>query len=1149
VGLRRRVSVACTVLLMAIATGCVTTRPPATDDDAPGPEFVISSPTEGAVLSGATFFEVQVLDVTAATHVEFMAGDRPLAPQHPGEHKYRVFLIASDYDDGPLTLEARVTDTAGATARQQITVEVVAEPPGQAVVSTSGAVLGAREANGSISTLWIPGDGNAGADVTFESRTQDQVKLDTGIDYEALGVTFLGAQRLTSDRPVSGPLMVGSGGFGPMVQPGQAVVNYVITPDADGSGIAELVVVNSATVAPNGDVVSDPPLVPMFGPLESEDATLSFYSPGIGPSHARGRPGDRLSFRARNLQPFSLFANAAVYESLVEDVRIEMPLQFTNAVASEECIGFGGGGGLCTTVVTFTVETIIPPLPPGPARVTVGMRASTGDIVGPVYDLTIDEAPASDRSVGQAFSEMLEVAALAIDILEEAQDQGLVPVHESPDELRAHLANIAALLDLIVTEVEAEAVPMDVGRSAVPPWLRRAFGGTLALANTGSCGSLSGGELTQQTAINAAKCLSDVGKIVGGIAGAALALSVVGSPLGLGFGAWMFVHVSSKFVAPAAGAYLFLAAAALLNTALSTDGSSLTTGMGAIVPAGGPGAGNVLAPSNSAATQGLRTAIVPQPLPVGRFAVKVYIDGSPLPFTGLSDANGFFTIPQIPEDQSFTAVAIDTTSGAVRSAGGVGGPMGAVVTMLFDFTSDAASTPVVGFGSNVSGTLSEVETHIYALEADAGQVARFGLFTPAPNAWSDPDVILTVTTPSGQVLGTTANRAQYPHFKTILEQELSETGTYLVVVANTTTEPRDYTLGLVDVASPQEVVPGSTGVTVESSLPVLYDLGRYSFESQAFAAVKILLGHPADSDLNATLHLRRPDGGTGPLAGATSSATRSVVIGPRGLVAGGTYTLEVAAAENGTQLEEFLGGFHATLFAPPVLPVPLGQHVAGHVGGHQIATYDLAGAGVASATVAVIVERPTQGVSTYGTLELLNAGGGLVQRRLEGNGAFGYAQFGIFDVASYPAVVVNNLEDAGFDYQLALTPIPVPIDLGADRPVLDAAGSLDVVGEVVSYLFSGGEGEEVELTLSHPDGESLHATLELFASDGSGTRGSRLGTTTTNATTRTSTLSRTLPATGTYLVDVSTLGTVATHWSFDTLDQAVGDFELVLEFE
>jgi hypothetical protein len=161
-----------------------------------------------------------------------------------------------------------------------------------------------------------------------------------------------------------------------------------------------------------------------------------------------------------------------------------------------------------------------------------------------------------------------------------------------------------------------------------------------------------------------------------------------------------------------------------------------------------------------------------------------------LPFTGLSDANGFLTIPQIPADQSFTAVAIDTMTGAMRSTGGVGGPVDAVVTMLFDFTSDAESPAVVGFGSNVSGTLSEMETHIYALEAEAGPAARFGLFTPAPNAWSDPDVILTVTTPSGQVLGTTANRAQYPHFKTVLEQELSETGTYLVLVASTSTEPR-----------------------------------------------------------------------------------------------------------------------------------------------------------------------------------------------------------------------------------------------------------------------------------------------------------------------------------------------------------------------
>ena len=44
---------------------------------------------------------------------------------------------------------------------------------------------------------------------------------------------MLGAQAIASDRPLDGAMGVSSGGFGPMVQPGQAVVNYRIAPDAD----------------------------------------------------------------------------------------------------------------------------------------------------------------------------------------------------------------------------------------------------------------------------------------------------------------------------------------------------------------------------------------------------------------------------------------------------------------------------------------------------------------------------------------------------------------------------------------------------------------------------------------------------------------------------------------------------------------------------------------------------------------------------------------------------------------------------------------------------------------------------------------------------------------------------------------------------
>ena len=100
-----------------------------------------------------------------------------------------------------------------------------------------------------------------GASVAFETITQAEVLARTGVDYDGLGVTFLGAQEIRSSVPTGDGVAMTSGGFGPMVQPGQTVVSYRILADA-GRGVGELSVINGASVAPNGDVVSNPLVVP-----------------------------------------------------------------------------------------------------------------------------------------------------------------------------------------------------------------------------------------------------------------------------------------------------------------------------------------------------------------------------------------------------------------------------------------------------------------------------------------------------------------------------------------------------------------------------------------------------------------------------------------------------------------------------------------------------------------------------------------------------------------------------------------------------------------------------------------------------------------------------------------------------------------------
>ena len=254
----------------------------------------------------------------------------------------------------------------------------------------------------------------------------------TGVDYDALGVTFLGAQEITSDRTLEGPLGVSSGGFGPQVQPGQAVVNYMITPDADGDGIDELMVVNTASVAPNGDVISDPIPQAQLGSTvtvnRSGTATLQPLQTGV-----RGPPGTQLEFDVDGFNPGSFFGNVAVFSSLVDDTEIELPGSIQAAPGDQ-------AGQL--------FSTIIPPLPAGAATLTL-RNDTTGSSVGPI-EVTVEAAPTLSRPAIEVIDEFLAdtlgfVSAIdaSSEQAEAARDEALAALQE----LRLQFAELASFED------------------------------------------------------------------------------------------------------------------------------------------------------------------------------------------------------------------------------------------------------------------------------------------------------------------------------------------------------------------------------------------------------------------------------------------------------------------------------------------------------------------------------------------------------------------------------------------------------------------------------------------------------------------------------------------------------------------------------
>ncbi len=326
----------------------------------------------GSRVSGAIFFGIQLQDAAEVEGVQLYVGGELVTPTFPGENTLRVFVIPRDHPEGPLELRA-VVRSGGVDRQSRIQVQVVHAPPSSGIVAASGAILGDAEASGAISTVSIPAGVATGASISFETMTQAQVLAATGVDYDALGVTFLGAQEIRSTIPTGDRVAMTSGGFGPMVQPGQTVVSYRIGPDM-GRGVGELMVIGGASVAPNGDVVSNPPVVP-----QAADATLSsalgtrslaLHGAGLRPASTlpAGPPGSLIEVAATGL---NIYAVHGYY------VRFRVGATTAEVPAT---VGLNADG-------RQYLLAVVPPLPTGAA--TVELVWKVGDTVIASYAMTI----------------------------------------------------------------------------------------------------------------------------------------------------------------------------------------------------------------------------------------------------------------------------------------------------------------------------------------------------------------------------------------------------------------------------------------------------------------------------------------------------------------------------------------------------------------------------------------------------------------------------------------------------------------------------------------------------------------------------------------------------------------------------------------
>jgi len=655
------------------------------------PAFEIISPANGGTISGMMYFAVQPTDAATVSSVTFKAGSTNLGTDSDASDGFKVFLNASDLPAGTLELSAIGTGESGETTKS-ITVNVVPNPPSSATVGSEGGVLASEI--GSIITL-PPDSVPDGTNISVTEMTQEEITTENGFDWDAMGVTFLGAQKIQSNANISKPLGVASAGFGNRVQPGQAVVNYRIAPDADGDGVDELIVVNTASVAPNGDVISDP--VPQ---VQVGSATVTSGSRRVTTRDLNGgltgTIGNLLKIEANGFNPASLYGNVAVWTSLVDGETFEVSgIVWPDPADSSQQI----------------FSTVIPPLSVGQATLML-RNESTGSTVGP-FNVTIETGESLSGSAEEIIDRFLTDTINYFNGLP-----------ASPEEAKAIST---AVMELTQTQNSFQ----ELIKNGPTPQEQQGLNDLALLIQNSSVYTVEGSRSLVPSGYDADARFSDVLGFLGGVAGyiggiagaiaATTALGAVAAGLGIVVGALAIPFFACKLIR--GGSCFGDPPSDPSSQACSpsqSSGGSGTTGMGAAPPPGGNGCGNARGGSNS--LRGGNTT-------AGRYLVKLFSGGSSIPFTGVSDAGGYFFIPLIPEAEPFTAIAFDTTTGETRTFEGTGPAIGDSVFMFFDFLSEAepVGTPIE-IGDVVNGEISEAgEIDIYSFSAQAGQQVYFDL--------------------------------------------------------------------------------------------------------------------------------------------------------------------------------------------------------------------------------------------------------------------------------------------------------------------------------------------------------------------------------------------------------------------------------------
>ena len=892
-------------------TGGGNKNPPNPKPSTGGPSFVISSPKDGSNITGTIYFSAQPFDATEVASVNFKAGNTDLGTDTTASDGFKVLLDSKDFPEGTLTLTAVLEGKNGKSSTQNISVTNKPSPPSQATVTNEGAALGTTEASGALSTLSIPSGATVGSNVKFEAKTKEEVKAATGVDYDALGVTFLGAQEISASEPLETPVAVTSGGFGPMVQPNQIVVNYMIAPDADDDGVGELMVANTASVTPNGDIISDPIPEIQLG------ATKVTTSSGTKTLHTlqngtiSGLPGTFIEVEATGFNAFSILGNVALFKSVVDNTEIKLPTFINNHYEKENAIP--------------TIGFYIPPLPTGAATVTL-QNISTNESTNPIT-ITIEEPPALNDAPFVIIDKTL------VDIIETLSDE---PELEEGVSQLEEARRLFAELNSNPTQAEAQAlqsIASFIANSNIIDLLNQVETNSTRNLSVQACNRP---QLLYFYGIGAVGAVLMAIVAVGIGVGAAsasipllLAMVAIGAPSGLltGIGvAGTQTTLYDCFTSPPPSSTCLppytpetLPPGGLSPAGLHTQqtSSSSMTGMGSIFPPGGDGCGSAIGGEDSASNNSLQT----QQTGIddltgdlaGRFVVKVFFaGGNSVPFTGISDSSGYFYIPTIPENQPFQAIAIDRLTGETRVLEGNGPEVGSSTFMYFDFFSgEDSGIPTIDYNSNTQGEHGDVD--LYLFEGKAGDLIKLAIFSEE-NSLEAIDYRLV--DPNGQTFGRSLFGG---HLHDTIFFELELDGLYSISIDGSKSSS-SYTLGLFEIGSP---TPITSGETVSDSLDTLGERHYYSIFGAADDKLEFTISHEETSDLFAELTVRELKSGFEFYKAPRRSSIRT---GEKNrsrsftykLPESGEYILEVSLGDQfATNIDRHLGSYQVNVTLNP----------------------------------------------------------------------------------------------------------------------------------------------------------------------------------------------------------------------------------------